>query len=746
VSLDFIKSDRRREEFARSCPEFVIIDEAHSCAYGCEKGGKHQRHQLVKSLAANNERHMVFVTATPHSGNEDAFRSLLAHLNPAFTNLPANLTGQANEKYRRELAAQFIQRKRADIEHFMKTDTPFPEREDMEEAYSLTPGYMNFFDKIVAFAREVVKSAEGGEYQKRIKWWSALALLRSAGSSPAAAAATLRNRSAVLAAQSEEEINEIGRRTIFDVMSEDEGDYTDVTPGTDINENDNEKSAAGKKLLELAAEAETLMGDGDAKFNNLAGHIKKFIKDGFNPIVFCRFIPTAEYVAEELKKKLPGEVAVFAVTGSITPSEREERVLELKQFPKRVLICTDCLSEGINLQEIFNAVVHYDLSWNPTRHEQREGRVDRYGQQQKKVRVMTYYGIDNKIDGIVLDVIVRKHKKIKSSLGISVPVPINSDNLIEAIFEGLLLRESEGGGSSQMLLPGIEEYIRPSREKVHKEWEESAEREKRSRTVFAQESIKVDEVSRELGEALENSGSAADVENFVIEALKINRAVVSPKKGCYEIDLSECPQNFRDYLQIYGEEKKYKIGFEFPPDEGVRYLTRTHPMVEKISTYVVDSALEKITNSAAKRAGVIKTKAVSKRTTVLLVRFRYEITTIKDNFKNSQLVEECVTAGFSGSPENAVWLDAAEAAKLYDCRPDDNTAPEIASDFVGRVTKNFENLRPKIEEMARTRAVDILKSHRRLRDEANIKSVKYSVEPKLPPDILGIYIYLPVIG
>jgi SNF2 family DNA or RNA helicase len=45
-----------------------------------------------------------------------------------------------------------------------------------------------------------------------------------------------------------------------------------------------------------------------------------------------------------------------------------------------VLVATDCLSEGVNLQEHFDAVVHYDLSWNPTRHEQREGRVDRFGQ------------------------------------------------------------------------------------------------------------------------------------------------------------------------------------------------------------------------------------------------------------------------------------------------------------------------------------------------------------------------------
>ena len=82
-------------------------------------------------------------------------------------------------------------------------------------------------------------------------------------------------------------------------------------------------------------------------------------------------------------------------------------------------------------------------SWNPTRHEQREGRVDRYGQPSPIVRVLTYYGIDNQIDGIVLDVLIKKHKSIRTSLGISVPVPVESEKVIEAIFEGLLLRKSQ---------------------------------------------------------------------------------------------------------------------------------------------------------------------------------------------------------------------------------------------------------------------------------------------------------------
>jgi superfamily II DNA/RNA helicase len=154
----------------------------------------------------------------------------------------------------------------------------------------------------------------------------------------------------------------------------------------------------------MARFADSLRGKKDWKLLKAIDLLKAILKDGFRPIVFCRFIHTAEYVAEELRNLLPKSIEVAAVTGTLPPVERESRIEQLSQAPQHLLVCTDCLSEGINLQNHFDAVMHYDLSWNPTRHEQREGRVDRYGQERKRVRVLTYYGIDNQIDGIVLDV------------------------------------------------------------------------------------------------------------------------------------------------------------------------------------------------------------------------------------------------------------------------------------------------------------------------------------------------------
>src|SRR5690606_13033024 len=107
---------------------------------------------------------------------------------------------------------------------------------------------------------------------------------------------------------------------------------------------------------------------------------------------------------------------------------------------------TDCLSEGINLQEHFDAVVHYDLSWNPTRHEQREGRVDRFGQRRPAVRALMFYGADNPIDGAVLQVILRKADSIRKALGVMVPMPEDESRVTQAIMQSVLLVKNDASG------------------------------------------------------------------------------------------------------------------------------------------------------------------------------------------------------------------------------------------------------------------------------------------------------------
>jgi superfamily II DNA/RNA helicase len=159
------------------------------------------------------------------------------------------------------------------------------------------------------------------------------------------------------------------------------------------------------------------------------------------------------------------------------------RILELAKFPNRVCVATDCLSEGINLQEWFDAVVHYDLPWNPNRLEQRDGRVDRFGQRAKKVKSILIYGSDNPIELAVLDVLLRKARQIHKTLGITVPVPVEEDTVMKAILENLFFRQKRVEQLSLFEDPMVVQFQR--------QLDDAVNREKESRTRFAQRSIKL---------------------------------------------------------------------------------------------------------------------------------------------------------------------------------------------------------------------------------------------------------------
>lgn len=740
ISIDFIKSDRRRSDFLRTCPEFAIVDEAHACASPVGgRGGNHQRHELVKGLARDLSRHLVLVTATPHSGNEEAFRSLLALLRPEFANLPADLQGPANEKYRRELAGHVVQRRRGDIRHYLDADTPFPEREEKETHYSLSPDYKRLFARVLEYARETVREPGMERYRQRVRWWAALAMLRSLASSPAAAAATLRNRASTADSETAEEADAIGRRTVLDLDPAEQLEAFDITPGADT-EGEVGDSKVRRRLLEIARQAEALYGDNDKKLQGAVTLLKELLQAGYNPIVFCRFIATADYLADQLRKKLQSEIQIDSVTGTLPPADREARVLQLGKASRRLLVCTDCLSEGINLQEHFDAVLHYDLSWNPTRHEQREGRVDRFGQPKKKVRVVTYYGRDNQIDGIVLDALIRKHRTIRTSLGVSVPVPVDTNTVIEAIMEGLLLR-GEHGAAEQQILAGFEEYIRPSRQALYTEWENATAREKRSRTMFAQYAIKAEDVRAELEAGRTAAGSAKDVQRFMEDVCRLSGGTVNPVEDTTRFDCRELPRACRELTQA---PESFVAKFEPPVPDGVLYLPRTHPIVEGFASFVLDTALDSTIECKARRAGVVRTRAVNTRTTLLLLRLRFHIVTVREGREHPLLAEEAQLLAFEGAPASAKWLSVEEAQALLDAQADQNINLDQARDFLNRVVEGFNELQPAIEAQALARGENLLAAHRRVREAAKVRGVSYRVEPQLPVDVLGIYVFLPV--
>lgn len=742
VSTDYIKSARRRAEFVRTCPELVIVDEAHTCAASPERGGgRQQRHQLLRELAADPHRHVILVTATPHSGDEGAFRSLLSLLRPDFAGLPQDLSGPANERQRREVARHLIQRRRADVRAFMReevgSETTFPAREEAEHTYRLTEEYRSLFNSALAYARERVADKSGTAFHQRVRWWSALALLRSLASSPAAAASTLRMRSSTADTETEAEADLVGEQAVLDLDDLDAGETIDATPGSQEGEGDG--GGQRERLLRLARTAEGLRGpEMDAKLRGATTLVRSLVNDGYQPILFCRFIATAEYVAEELRKVLPSTVEVAAVTGTLPPAEREERVRLLGEKAKRVLVATDCLSEGINLQDYFNAVVHYDLSWNPTRHEQREGRVDRFGQPSPTVRTLTYYGADNLVDSLVLRVLLRKHTAIRNSLGISVPVPATANEVVQALMRGLMLQ-----GSSHAQQLSLFASADDASRGLHASWDRAADREKQSRTLFAQRTIDPGEVVREWNAMRSSVGTGADVRRFLRDAVLASGGAVRENGRVLELNLKEA-QGLR---QAAGDLEEVRACFELPAPDGAVHLMRTHPLVEAMAGHVLNSALDPLTEGIARRCGVARTKAVQERTTLLLVRLRYHILATRPDRPDAELLaEDLLTLGFTGSPAEARWLPSEKVEELLSAAPAGNIDTAIATRFLQAALDGYPQLEPALEEQARERGEELLRAHQRVRDVGQLGGRRYQVRPQLPPDLLGVYVLLPSAG
>src|SRR5690606_22808371 len=259
----------------------------------------------------------------------------------------------------------------------------------------------------------------------------------------------------------------------------------------------------------------------------------------------------------------------------------------------------------------------------PTRHEQREGRVDRYGQRRDVVRTVTLYGSDNQIDGIVLDVLIRKHAEIRKATGVSVAVLDESDSVVNAVLEGLLLREEDAEQLS------FDFGFTSKRDDLHADWVSAAERERASRARFAQHAIHADEVAREVAEIRAALGSGADVATFVRTAMAKLRGQISREgpDGAFIADPGGLPATLMSGLEaVLGPKNAREIVFRpLPPvKRGEAALVRTDATVNTIARFVLDAALDPKLDDwqrPARRCGVIRTTAVPTRTTLLLVRY-----------------------------------------------------------------------------------------------------------------------------
>lgn len=718
VSLDYIKAEKRQDGFARACPDFVIVDEAHACV-GTHKG-KQQRFDLLQGLARDPERRLILLTATPHSGDEDAFARLLSLIDTEFGTVNFD-----NQKYRERLGRHFVQRRRVDlVEGEWDENRSFPKHETTEYSYRLNDEHRAFQEAVLDYCFSVVSRAGDVKKDRRLAFWGTLALMRCVGSSPAAAISALRNRAA----------NEDDRLEpqIYDEDGDDE-DAVDIEPNTAFS---NDPTLQG--LLDKASD---LLTAEDPKLNALIKALKPLIKDGANPVVFCRYLATAEHVKEGLRKAFP-KLNVQAVTGELTPDERRDRVAEMvaeesAATDRRILVATDCLSEGINLQQLFDTVIHYDLSWNPTRHQQREGRVNRFGQPAELVRSIMMFSPDSAIDGAVLDVILRKAKEIHDATGVTVPLPDERGPVTDALMAAMMLRR--GSGSHKQLTLDLQ--LGDGIQVMETRWRDASENEKRSRARFAQNAMKPSEVAPEWGKVKSLLGSPEETLEFLERAMSRFGVPLEKKKSLQFAHVHALQDSLKEKLEQRGLRGSLKLATQEPVPSGASLLTRTHPLTSSLAESLLEASLdtEASPELGIGRVGAWPSAAVAQMTRIALLRIRYKLT-VHARRERLLLAEEAALVALDS---NTVIASGSEARALLASPATADLAP-VARDRMINTAKAAlpDLLGGPIADYVQKRAAKLVDDHARLRAAAGSAS-RVSVEPIIPPDVIGLFVLVP---
>lgn len=725
VSLDYIKADTRRDEFARACPKMIIVDEAHSCVGGGKDKSKHQRYELLQRLAADEERHMLFLTATPHSGDEDAYNRLLGLIHPDFELGPEGGDRNARERYAYRLQQHFVQRRRADIEEEeWQIGRTFPKHLDVERPFLLAGEWGKFQEDVLDYCVGLTQKAGDNSQKRRMAFWSTLALMRCIGSSPAAAHQALTNRLAGLGEEKE---------IVSAVFDEEDGLLTDsdIEPGTGIADDERREL---ETLIDAAAKLSAKFTQ-DPKYKKLVGTLTELIdKHDASPIVFCRYIATAKSVGEALAKQFKGH-KVEVVTGELTQEDRRARIEAIDPDQKRILVATDCLSEGINLQMLFDAVIHYDLSWNPTRHQQREGRVNRFGQLSPSVWTVMMYGENSMIDGAVLEVITRKAEAIRKATGVTVPIPEDSTSVSSALMQAMLLRSQGARAQGVLDLFG-------STENVEKQWRDAEENARKSRARYAQGTLKPSEVIPEWRSMRALHGGPDEVERFTRRALqRVGQNVARTPTPTVVFD--QLPEAMSERLRVRGLVGSRRIGFLDDPAPGVMHVGRVHPLVATLAENLAEGALDPRSvkeGRALGRCGAWMSRNVTQMTTILLMRLRFTMTTSR-RANRTLLAEEATGLVFEGNGTSPV-LAGHDALALLEAEAASNIEEGAIRRRIEQALSRLDSYQPAIATFAQERAEALSNDHERLTLAAR-GGATTEVKAAIPADVIGLYVLIP---
>jgi len=733
ASVDYAKAPDIKQQIQEQQWDLLLVDEVHLCArpHSNIKVSKQQkRYELVSDLSAKINN-VLFLTATPHNGYSDTFASILEILNPEIVSY---YNGGEISFDKSKARFNVIQRNRRKLEGWYAKQgkkSPFPKRDQKEVI--ITPNlhgkYMQLLDAIERYGDFILTAAneQGTKKVRNIANWVAFHFQKRVISSPFAVLKSLENRITTIKnnAEVEEETSvETLQGYVYDMFSDDERVSEEMASLKLDFEALNENEI--NELQRIIDFAKTVTPRDDEKLIRLKDKIlpELFNKDS-KIIVFTKYRDTLDYIEKNIKSR---DFEVFIMHGDMSQNARSDIFQKFDRSSKAVLLATDVISEGLNLQRLASSIVHYELPWNPNRLEQRNGRIDRIGQPKEFVNIRTLV-LDNSLDKEILDLLLEKQRTIEIDRDYAAAYfgdEVYLSSIIDQASKRNKKKKKHAGPSTPDLFSvmGVDETRKAVKQSFASN-EEDLKRKKKieSESFYSSLDIELPEIDKRIEETKRIVGSQKEVLLFVTSALrKFNSGMNEKGNGFYEIHLND-PRlilpRFGNHLQKVTFDPEVALT---NPDALI--LDAGHPIVRKL--------IELVKSEFFSNKGLYGRNAYYFSSQVESVVYLYNfLVRFTVGLKEKRVIEELITLAIDSFSDQSIPYE-----KIHPASTTRSIAfPDLTEQI--QAALSFPHLERLIRQKIHERKINLIEERQELYKKILVDSMKTN-QPTWLDDIIHL--------
>jgi len=493
ASMAFLRQEEFRDELDNAFWDVAVVDEAHKAAKRGESPSKTSK--MVERVADNSDS-LLLLSATPHDGKGDAFRSLVEYIDPFLVAEDQELSKEAVDRVMMRRGKQTI--------YDDNGDRIFPNREVGTIPVERTHEERQFYQAVTEYVKHVYNRSE--QLNEPAVGFAMALMQKRLVSSIGAIKATLSRRLANLVDQQSAATSLSEEATAYlegeDLDEEDKQKAEEELAGLTITESDAQLEEEIETLRDLVSLAEGIPVD--SKAQKVRRYIQQLLEENPNEkvLLFTEYRDTLDYILDLVKDE-PWADEILTIHGDVDKEDRAKIEDEFNHGQSRLLFATDAASEGIDLQHSCHIMVNYELPWNPNRLEQRIGRLHRYGQD-KEVKVWNFTFEDTR-EGEIFEMLQDKVENIRGKLGNTADVLGMLDDID---VDSLIMESIRNDEPASATKEELEELI-DERQRTLQEW---YERSLVDTSTFDQESReKIQEV---MDQSEDVYGSEADIREF----------------------------------------------------------------------------------------------------------------------------------------------------------------------------------------------------------------------------------------